>query len=60
MDSSSVASSTEVAREDLDAERLPMVDILRKNPLLPLLEPESGTRVDVDMDGRGIGSGGGG
>ena len=54
MDSSSVASSTVFAREGLDAERLPMVDILRKKPLLPLLEPESGARVlDDDMDGSG-------
>jgi hypothetical protein len=53
MDSSSVASSTVGTREDLDAERLPMVDILRKKPLFPPLELESGTRVDADMDGGG-------
>jgi hypothetical protein len=59
MDSPSVAPSTVATREALDAERLPMVDILRKKPLLPLTELESGISVlDADMDGGGGGGGG--
>jgi hypothetical protein len=51
MYSSSVALSTVATREDLDAERLPMVDILRKKPLLPPLELESGISVlDAEVD----------
>ena len=51
---SSTASSLVVATRRLlllDAERLPRVDILRKKPLLPVPELESGIRVhDADMD----------
>lgn len=58
MDSSSglviSPSSVGVTRGLLDVGRLPRVDILRKKPLLPPPEPESGIRVlDEDMDGGG-------
>ncbi len=49
MYSSSVAASVVVTDGLLDGERFLSVDILRKKPLLPLPEPESGIRVlDVD------------
>ena len=53
MDSSSLASSLLATRELLDAERLPMLDNLRMKLLLLLPEPESGDRVDEDMEAEG-------
>jgi hypothetical protein len=51
MDSESAPSSVVVTRGLLDAERLPRVDILRKKPILPPPELESGIRVlDADRD----------
>jgi hypothetical protein len=54
MDSESASSSVVVTRGLLDAERLPRVDILRKKPILPLPELESGIKVlDADREGGG-------
>jgi len=53
MDSSSLASSALATRELLFAERLPMLDNLRMKLFLPLPEPESGDRVDEDMEAEG-------
>jgi hypothetical protein len=53
MASSSLASSVLATRELLDVERLPMLESLRMKLLLPLPEPESGDRVDEDMEAEG-------